>query len=171
MLEELKKRVLDANLKLVEYGLVVLTWGNASEISDDRKYVVIKPSGVSYAAMRAEDMVVVDIDGNVVEGKLRPSSDLPTHLELYRNFGAVKGVVHTHSRYAVALAQAEQAATASKATPKTTARLMPATAATAATASPQESAVQTAKASPAQLPAPARSQPLSTAQSAWQPAP
>lgn len=109
MLEELKKRVLDANLKLVEYGLVVLTWGNASEISDDRKYVVIKPSGVSYAAMRAEDMVVVDIDGNVVEGKLRPSSDLPTHLELYRNFSAVKGVVHTHSRYAVALAQAEQA--------------------------------------------------------------
>lgn len=108
MLEELKQRVLEANLKLVEYGLVVLTWGNASEITEDRKYVVIKPSGVSYAKMCADDMVVVDLDGNIVEGNLRPSSDLPTHLELYRNFSTVRGVVHTHSRYAVALAQAEQ---------------------------------------------------------------
>ena len=108
MLEELKQKVLEANLKLVEYGLVVLTWGNASEITEDRKYVVIKPSGVSYAKMCADDMVVVDLDGNIVEGNLRPSSDLPTHLELYRNFDAIKGVVHTHSRYAVALAQAEQ---------------------------------------------------------------
>lgn len=108
MLEELKKRVLGANLKLVEYGLVVLTWGNASEIAPGRKYVVIKPSGVSYATMCEDDMVVVDLDGNVVEGKLRPSSDLPTHLELYRNFSEINGVVHTHSRYAVALAQAEQ---------------------------------------------------------------
>lgn len=108
MLEELKQKVLEANLKLVEYGLVVLTWGNASEISEDRKYVVIKPSGVSYATMTAEDMVVVDMDGNVVDGKLRPSSDLATHLELYKNFPSVKGVVHTHSRYAVAMAQAEK---------------------------------------------------------------
>lgn len=109
MLEELKKKVLDANLKLVEYGLVVLTWGNASEISEDRKYVVIKPSGVDYTRMTADDMVVVDMDGNVVEGSLRPSSDLATHLELYRCFDKIKGVVHTHSRFAVALAQAERA--------------------------------------------------------------
>lgn len=109
MLEELKHRVCAENLKLKEHGLVVLTWGNVSAISEDRNYVVIKPSGVSYATMKPEDMVVVDMDGNIVEGKLRPSSDLPTHLELYRRFPSIGGVVHTHSRCATATAQAEAA--------------------------------------------------------------
>ena len=108
MLEQLKQEVCAANLKLVEYGLVVLTWGNVSAVTEDRKYVVIKPSGVDYAAMAPAQMVVVDMEGNVVEGELRPSSDLPTHLELYRAFPAVKSVVHTHSRYATAMAQAER---------------------------------------------------------------
>lgn len=108
MLEELKQEVCAANLRLVEYGLVVLTWGNVSAITPDRRYVVIKPSGVDYGSMRPEQMVVTDLDGRVVEGELRPSSDLMTHLELYRDFPAAGAVVHTHSRYAVALAQAEQ---------------------------------------------------------------
>ena len=108
MLEELKQEVCAANLRLVEYGLVVLTWGNVSAITPDRRYVVIKPSGVDYGSMRPEQMVVTDLDGRVVEGDLRPSSDLMTHLELYRAFPAAGAVVHTHSRYAVALAQAEQ---------------------------------------------------------------
>lgn len=108
MLEELKEKVCQANLQLVKYQLVVLTWGNASAISEDRKYVAIKPSGVDYGSMQPADMVVTDLDGNVVEGTLRPSSDLATHLEIYRNFPKVNGVVHTHSRYATALAQAEQ---------------------------------------------------------------
>lgn len=107
MLEELKKDVCSANLKLVEYNLVVLTWGNVSAISDDRRYVVIKPSGVDYAVMRPEQMVVTDLEGNVIEGTMRPSSDLPTHLVLYRNFKDINAVTHTHSRYATALAQAE----------------------------------------------------------------
>ena len=108
MLEDLKKEVCKANLLLKEYGLVTLTWGNVSAISEDRKYVVIKPSGVSYDVMTADMMVVTDLDGNVVEGELRPSSDLPTHLELYKNFEEVKSVVHTHSRWATATAQAEK---------------------------------------------------------------
>ena len=108
MLEELKQEVCAANLRLVEYGLVVLTWGNVSAITPDRRYVVIKPSGVDYGSMRPEQMVVTDLDGRVVEGELWPSSDLMTHLELYRAFPAAGAVVHTHSRYAVALAQAEQ---------------------------------------------------------------
>ena len=108
MLEQLKQEVCAANLKLVEYGLVVLTWGNVSAVTEDRKYMVIKPSGVDYAAMTPDQMVVVDMDGNTVEGDLRPSSDLPTHLELYRAFPAVRSVVHTHSRYATAMAQAER---------------------------------------------------------------
>lgn len=108
MLEEWKKTVCDANLRLVEYGLVILTWGNVSAITPDRSYVIIKPSGVDYAAMRPEQMVVTDLEGRVVEGDLRPSSDLMTHLELYRAFPQVGAVVHTHSRYATALAQAEQ---------------------------------------------------------------
>ena len=108
MLEQLKQEVCAANRKLVEYGLVVLTWGNVSAVTEDRKYVVIKPSGVDYATMAPAQMVVVDMEGNVVEGELRPSSDLPTHLELYRAFPAVKSVVHTHSRYATAMAQAER---------------------------------------------------------------
>lgn len=108
MLEELKQEVCAANLRLVEYGLVILTWGNVSAITPDRNYVVIKPSGVDYATMRPEQMVVTDLNGNVVQGALRPSSDLMTHLELYRAFPDVNAVVHTHSRYATALAQAER---------------------------------------------------------------
>ena len=107
MLEELKNEVWHANLLLKEYGLITLTWGNASAISKDRKYVVIKPSGVSYSAMTADMMVVTDLDGNIVEGSLRPSSDLATHLELYRNYEEIGSVIHTHSRWATATAQAE----------------------------------------------------------------
>ena len=107
MLESLKEKVLIANLKLKEYNLITLTWGNASAISDDGKFVVIKPSGVDYDKMKADLMVVTDLDGNVIEGDLNPSSDLQTHLELYRNFPEIKSVVHTHSRWATATAQAE----------------------------------------------------------------
>ena len=107
MLEELKEKVYKANLKLKEYNLIILTWGNVSAISEDGKYVVIKPSGVEYDKMTADMMVVTDINGNVVEGNLRPSSDLDTHLELYRNYPSIKSVVHTHSRWATATAQAE----------------------------------------------------------------
>ena len=106
MLEELKAEVCEANLALVRYGLVVLTWGNASAVDHARGLVVIKPSGVSYGTMTADDMVVVDLEGKVVEGTLRPSSDLPTHLGIYRAFPSVGGVVHTHSTYATAWAQA-----------------------------------------------------------------
>ena len=106
MLEELKEKVLKANLDLVKNGLVILTWGNVSAIDRDKGMVVIKPSGVSYESMTAEDMVVVDMDGNVVEGDLRPSSDMPTHLVLYKRFPEIGGVVHTHSTYATAWAQA-----------------------------------------------------------------
>lgn len=108
MLEQLKNEVCRANLLLKEYGLITLTWGNVSGISEDRRYVVIKPSGVSYAEMTADMMVVTDLDGKVVEGNLRPSSDLATHLELYRNYPEIKAVVHTHSRWATGTAQAEQ---------------------------------------------------------------
>ena len=108
MLEELKQAVCDANLRLVEYGLVILTWGNVSAITPDRRYVVIKPSGVDYTSMCPQQIVVTDLDGRVVEGDLRPSSDLLTHLELYRAVPEAGAVVHTHSRYATALAQAEQ---------------------------------------------------------------
>lgn len=108
MLEELKQEVFETNLKLVKHGLVILTWGNASAITPDRKYVVIKPSGVDYSVMQADQMVVVDLEGNPVEGDLRPSSDLATHLELYRRFDSVGAVIHTHSRYATAMAQAER---------------------------------------------------------------
>ena len=106
MLEELKEKVFRANLDLVKHGLVIFTWGNVSAIDRTTGLVVIKPSGVSYETMRAEDMVVVDLDGNVVEGDLRPSSDTPTHLVLYRAFPEIGGVVHTHSTYATAWAQA-----------------------------------------------------------------
>jgi len=108
MLEELKREVCEANLKLVDYGLVILTWGNVSAISEDRKYVVIKPSGVDYSKMTADQMVVTDLVGNVVEGTLRPSSDLMTHLEIYKAFQDVNAVVHTHSTYATSLAQSER---------------------------------------------------------------
>ena len=106
MLEALKDEVLAANLRLVDAGLVVLTWGNASGFDPESGLVVIKPSGVSYAKMKADDLVVVDLDGKVVEGRLNPSSDTPTHLEFYRNFKGVRGAVHTHSVEATAWAQA-----------------------------------------------------------------
>ena len=106
MLEELKKSVLEANLELTRRGLVMYTWGNASAIDREQGLVVIKPSGVDYSVMKADDMVIVDMEGNVVEGKLRPSSDTPTHIELYKAFENIGGVVHTHSTWAVAWAQA-----------------------------------------------------------------
>ena len=107
MLEELKQAVLEANLALVRHGLVVLTWGNASAIDRESGLVAIKPSGVSYDAMKAEDIVLVDLkSGHVVEGRLRPSSDTPTHLALYRAWKGVGGIVHTHSENATAMAQA-----------------------------------------------------------------
>jgi L-ribulose-5-phosphate 4-epimerase len=106
MLDELKNEVCQANLDLVAHGLVTLTWGNVSGISDDRRHVVIKPSGVPYDEMRPEHMVVVDLAGNVVEGKLRPSSDTPTHVLLYQHFASIGGITHTHSRYATMFAQA-----------------------------------------------------------------
>lgn len=106
ILEELKQQVLEANLLLPKYGLVTFTWGNVSAIDRERGLVVIKPSGVEYDTMTVDDMVVVDLDGNTVEGTLRPSSDLPTHLVFYKAFPAVGGVVHTHSRWATAWAQA-----------------------------------------------------------------
>jgi len=107
MLESLKEAVWQANLDLVRHGLVIFTWGNASGIDRERGLVAIKPSGVSYDALRPKDLVVVDLNGRVVEGTLRPSSDTPTHLELYRAFADIGGVVHTHSTYATAWAQAE----------------------------------------------------------------
>ncbi len=107
MLEELKKEVCEANLELVRRGIVIYTWGNVSGISEDRKYMVIKPSGVDYDGMTWEDMVVVDIEsGERAEGKWKPSSDTDTHLELYRRYDKIKGIVHTHSINAVAFAQA-----------------------------------------------------------------
>lgn len=106
MLEELKKKVCQANLDLVRHGLVIFTWGNVSAIDRESGLVVIKPSGVSYDDMKPEDMVVVSLDGKVVEGSLRPSSDTPTHLVLYKAFPEIGGVVHTHSTYATAWAQA-----------------------------------------------------------------
>lgn len=106
MLEQLKKDVFEANLLLPKYGLVIFTWGNVSGIDREKGLVVIKPSGVDYDKMTVEDMVVTDMDGNVVEGKLKPSSDLMTHLEFYKNFKDIGGVVHTHSNNAVAFAQA-----------------------------------------------------------------
>ena len=107
MLKELKSAVYYANMELDNKGLVIYTWGNVSGISDDRRYVVIKPSGVSYDELKAEDMVVVDTStGNVVEGNRKPSSDTETHLELYRSFKEICGITHTHSVNAVAFAQA-----------------------------------------------------------------
>jgi L-ribulose-5-phosphate 4-epimerase len=107
MLEELKTRVCEANLSLVEFKLVLFTWGNVSAQDDETGLVVIKPSGVSYETMAPEDMVVVDMDGEVVEGSYKPSSDTLTHLEIYRHFKGVGGVVHTHSKWATIWAQAE----------------------------------------------------------------
>lgn len=106
MLEKLKEEVLQANQDLVKYGLVVLTWGNVSGIDREKNLVVIKPSGVDYGKLTLNDMVVVDMDGNVVESDKRPSSDTPTHLELYKAFPKIGGVTHTHSKYATMFAQA-----------------------------------------------------------------
>ncbi|EFE97712.1 L-ribulose-5-phosphate 4-epimerase [Serratia odorifera] len=108
MLNELKRQVLAANLSLPEYGLVTFTWGNVSAIDRQRGLVVIKPSGIAYQAMTLEDLVVVDLDGKVREGHCKPSSDTATHLALYRAFGDIGGVVHTHSRNATIWAQAGQ---------------------------------------------------------------
>ena len=108
MLEELRQQVWQANLLLPKHNLVTFTWGNVSGIDRQQGLVVIKPSGVEYEGMTAGDMVVVDLDGNVVEGSLRPSSDTPTHLELYKAFPACGGIVHTHSRWATVFAQAGQ---------------------------------------------------------------
>jgi L-ribulose-5-phosphate 4-epimerase len=106
MLDDLKEQVCQANLDLMAQGLVTLTWGNVSGRSDDGKLVVIKASGVAYSNMRPEHMVVVDLEGNVVEGDMRPSSDTPTHVLLYKSFPGIGGITHTHSRYATIFAQA-----------------------------------------------------------------
>jgi len=106
MLEQLKEEVFKANLELVELDLVIFTWGNVSAIDREKGLVVIKPSGVSYEDMKASDMVVVDLEGNVVEGTLKPSSDTATHLVLYKAFEGISGVVHTHSAWATSWAQA-----------------------------------------------------------------
>lgn len=106
MLEELKEVVYQANMMLPQYKLITFTWGNVSAIDPASKLVVIKPSGVEYSEMKASDMVVVDLDGNVVEGKLKPSSDTATHIELYKASTDIGGIVHTHSRYATVWAQA-----------------------------------------------------------------
>lgn len=106
MIDELKEIVCKANLDLVKHGLVIFTWGNVSAIDRSQGLVVIKPSGVSYDQMKATDMVVLDLEGNIVEGNLKPSSDTPTHLVLYNAFPEIGGIVHTHSTYATAWAQA-----------------------------------------------------------------
>lgn len=109
MLEKLKEKVLEANLDLVRHKLVVFTWGNVSERDPETGFIVIKPSGVAYEKMSATDMLVLDSTGKLVEGELKPSSDAPTHLELYRQFKDIGGVVHTHSEWATSWAQAGRA--------------------------------------------------------------
>ncbi len=106
MINELKEQVFQANLAIVQHGLVVFTWGNASAIDRDQGLVVIKPSGVPYAEMKPDDMVVVDLEGKIVSGTLKPSSDLATHLVLYKAFKQIGAVVHTHSEWATSWAQA-----------------------------------------------------------------
>lgn len=106
MLKELKEKVLKANLALVKHGLVTFTWGNVSGIDRENGLVVIKPSGIEYENMTVDDMVIIDLDGNIIEGKWKPSSDTPTHLVLYKEFLNVGGIVHTHSRWATSWAQA-----------------------------------------------------------------
>lgn len=108
ILKELREEVLRANLELVRRGLVLYTFGNASGISREQGLVAIKPSGVPYETMKPEDLVVVDLDGKIVEGSMRPSSDLPTHLVLYRAFNGIGGIAHTHSSAATAWAQAQK---------------------------------------------------------------
>ncbi len=108
LLPDLRKAVLDANLELLRKGLVLYTFGNASGISLQKSLVVIKPSGVPYEKLRPADLVITDLSGKIVEGKLRPSSDLPTHLILYKSFPAIGGISHTHSEYATSWAQARR---------------------------------------------------------------
>lgn len=105
VLKKLKNEVYEANLSLVKHGLVLFTWGNVSAYDKQSGFVVIKPSGVDYKKMRSSDMVVVDLNGNIVEGKMKPSSDTPTHIEIYRAFSGVGAIVHTHSKWATALSQ------------------------------------------------------------------
>ena len=105
MLEELKKQVYEANMELPRYGLVTFTWGNVSGIDKETGLFIIKPSGIDYDKLTPEDMVVMDLQGNRIEGHYKPSSDTPTHLELYKAFPEVGGIVHTHSSYAQILAQ------------------------------------------------------------------
>lgn len=109
MLDELKRKVLKANLMLPEYHLVTFTWGNASGIDAESRLIVIKPSGIPYPEMTEEDLVVVDLNGQIIEGKRKPSSDLFTHLEIYKTFPEIGGIVHTHSRWATIFAQAGRA--------------------------------------------------------------
>lgn len=106
MLEELKKRVYEANMQLPKYGLVTFTWGNVSEIDRETGYFAIKPSGVDYDKLTPDDMVIVDLNGNKIEGKYNPSSDTATHVELYKSFPNIGGIVHTHSPWATSWAQA-----------------------------------------------------------------
>lgn len=106
MLEDLKKKVYEANMELQRKGLVIYTWGNVSGIDREKGLIVIKPSGVDYDTMKAEDMVVLDLEGNVVEGKYKPSTDTPTHLVMYNTYPNIGGVVHTHSEWATTFAQA-----------------------------------------------------------------
>lgn len=108
MLDDLREDVCEANRALVDHGLVTLTWGNVSGICPERRHVAIKPSGVSYRELTPEHIVVVDLEGDVVEGDLRPSSDTPTHVLLYRHFPGIGGISHTHSRYGTAFAQARR---------------------------------------------------------------
>ena len=100
MLEKLKQRVYEANMQLPAHGLVTFTWGNVSEIDRESGYFAIKPSGVPYEKLKPEDMVIMDLNGNKIEGKYNPSSDTPTHIELYKAFSEIGGIVHTHSSYA-----------------------------------------------------------------------
>lgn len=106
MLENLKEKVYEANISLKKNALITLTWGNVSEIDRKNGLVAIKPSGIAYEAMSLDDIVIVDLNGNIIEGKWRPSSDLPTHLEIYKSFPEICGITHTHSRWATVFAQA-----------------------------------------------------------------
>jgi L-ribulose-5-phosphate 4-epimerase len=109
MLQELKEKVLEANLDLVKHGLVIFTWGNVSGIDRENGLIAIKPSGVSSEKMKSSDIVIVDLNGKIIEGKLKPSSDTPTHIVLYKFFRKIGGIVHTHSEWATSWAQARKA--------------------------------------------------------------
>ncbi len=108
MLDELKRKVYEANMELPKRGLVTYTWGNVSAIDRETGYIVIKPSGLDYETMKSEDMVVMDLEGNKIEGCYNPSSDTPTHLELYKKYPQIGGIVHTHSSWATSFAQAKR---------------------------------------------------------------